>query len=108
MGFSRESHKMLTGSAVPRLTHILKPIPKDEASKSWMQSADDALLSTWLDCVGAEQLRDALSTAENNYLAASLELPPQFGGVGMQSLMRIADEELLWPWASIIAELITF
>jgi hypothetical protein len=29
MGFSRESHKMLIGSAVPRLTHILKSIPKD-------------------------------------------------------------------------------
>ncbi len=32
MGFSRESHKMITGSAVPRLTHILKPIPKDLTS----------------------------------------------------------------------------
>jgi hypothetical protein len=27
MGYPREAHKMLTGSAVPRLTHILKPIP---------------------------------------------------------------------------------
>jgi hypothetical protein len=29
MGFSREAHKILTGSAVPRLTHILKSVPKD-------------------------------------------------------------------------------
>jgi hypothetical protein len=40
MGFSRESHKMLSGSAVPRLTHILKSVPKDEASTTWMQAAD--------------------------------------------------------------------
>jgi len=25
MGFSREAHKMLIGSAVPRLTHIVMP-----------------------------------------------------------------------------------
>jgi len=108
MGFSRESHKMLTGSAVPRLTHILKSIPKDEASTSWMQSADDVHLSTWLDCAGAEQLHDALITAEKDHLAASLDLPPQFGGVGLQSLMRVVNKELLGSWASITADLITF
>ncbi len=32
MGFSREAHKMLIGSAVPRLTHIAKSVPKDDAS----------------------------------------------------------------------------
>jgi hypothetical protein len=99
---------MLTGSAVPRLTHILKSIPKDEASTSWMQSADDVHLSTWLDCAGAEQLHDALITAEKDHLAASLDLPPQFGGVGLQSLMRVVNKELLGSWASITADLITF
>jgi hypothetical protein len=44
MGFSRESHKMLTGSAVPRLHHILTSFPKDDASITWMQLADDAHL----------------------------------------------------------------
>ena len=28
-GYPREAHRMLTGSAVPRLSHILKYIPKD-------------------------------------------------------------------------------
>jgi hypothetical protein len=32
MGFSREAHTMLTGSTVPRLTHILKSVPKYQAS----------------------------------------------------------------------------
>ncbi len=108
MGFSRESHKMLTGAAVPRMTHILKSIPKDGASTAWMQSADDAHLSSWLECVGAKQLHEALPIAEKDLLAASLDLPPQFGGVGLQSLMRAADEELLGSWASITADLITF
>jgi len=31
MSFSREAHKMLTGSAVPRLTHILKSVPTGPA-----------------------------------------------------------------------------
>jgi hypothetical protein len=31
-GFPREAHKMLTGSVVPRLTHILKSVPKDDSS----------------------------------------------------------------------------
>ena len=83
VGFSRESHRMLSGSAVPRLTHILKSVPRDEASTTWMQSADDAHLSTWLDCVNAEQLHDTLPAAEKYPLATSLDLPPQFGGVGM-------------------------
>jgi hypothetical protein len=108
MGFSRESHKMLTGSAVPRLTRILKSVPKDESSTTWMQSADDAHLSTWLECVGAEQLHDALPAAEKYDLATLLDFPPQFGGVGLQSLMRVVDEELLGSWASITADLITF
>ncbi len=50
MGFPRKTHKMLTGSFVPRLTHILKSVPKDTASKEWMHSADEAHLSTWLSC----------------------------------------------------------
>ncbi len=56
-----------------------------------MQADNDAHLSTWLDCVGAKQLHDAISVDEKNHLAASLDLHPQFGGVGLQSLMRDAN-----------------
>jgi hypothetical protein len=108
MGFSREAHMMLTCSAVPRLTHILKSVPKDQALTKWMPSADDAHLSTWLRCVGAEQLDDALPAPERAHLAASLDLPPQFGGVGLQSLIRPVDKELLGSWATITVDFITF
>jgi hypothetical protein len=108
MGFSREAHRMLIGSTVPRLTHILKSVPKEQASTKWMQSADDAHLSAWRRCVGAEQLDAALQALGRAHLAASLDLPPQFGGVGLQSLIRDdADEELLGSWAAVTANLIT-
>jgi hypothetical protein len=32
MGFSREAYKMLIDSMVPGLTHIVKYVPKDDAS----------------------------------------------------------------------------
>ena len=108
MGFAREAHKMLTGAAVPRLTHILKSVPKDEASKGWMQAVDDAHLSTWLECAGASTLDADLSLQEHNLLSASLDLPPQFGGIGMQSLIRAADEEYLGSWAAVTANLTSF
>jgi hypothetical protein len=76
MGFSREAHKMITGSAVPNHTHMLDIVPKDTTSTTWMQSADDAHLSTWLHCVGAETLDTALPATERAQLAASLNLPP--------------------------------
>ncbi len=44
LGHSREAHKMLTWSAVPRFTHVLKSVPKDEASPEWMASVDEAHL----------------------------------------------------------------
>jgi hypothetical protein len=64
MDFSRVAHKMITGFAVPRLTHILKTVTKDTTSTAWMQSADDAHFSTWLQCVGAETLDTALQATE--------------------------------------------
>ncbi len=98
---------MLTGEAIPRLTHILKSVPKDEASKGWMQAVDDAHLSTWLECAGAPTLVADLTLQEHNRLSTSLDLPPQFGGIGMQSLIRAADEEYLGSWAAVTANLIT-
>jgi hypothetical protein len=111
MGFSCEAHKILTGYAVPRLTHIMKSVPKDPASIEWMESVDEAHLSTWLSCSGAETLHAALSHPDRSHLAASLDPPPpppQFGGVGLQTLIRIAEEELLGSWASITSDLISF
>jgi hypothetical protein len=60
VGFSREAHKMLTGSADPRLAHIMKSVPKDASFIEWMRTVDDAHLSTWLRCVGAETLKTDL------------------------------------------------
>ncbi len=84
VGFPREAHKMMTGSAVSRLTHIQKFVPKDDSSTQWLKTADDAHLSTQLTCVGAGTLDSALLEAERENLAASLDLPSQFGGVGLQ------------------------
>jgi hypothetical protein len=41
-------------------------------------------------------------------MSASLDLPRQFGGVGLQSLVRAADEEIMRLWASITSDLIKF
>ena len=48
MGYSREAHQMITNFAVPRLTHVLKSVPKDETSKQWMEEGDKEHLSTWM------------------------------------------------------------
>jgi hypothetical protein len=41
-------------------------------------------------------------------LGATLDLPPQFGGVGLQSFIRVAYKELMGSWALFIANLISF
>jgi len=108
MGFSRESHKMLIGYVVPRLTHIAKSVPRDAASTEWMKAVDDAHLSTWLDCTGATSLGYAMSAHERELLSSSLDLPPQVGGIGMQSLIKATNEELLGSWASVTPNLVSF
>ena len=75
---------MLTYFAVPRLTQVLKSDPKDASSTGWMKTADDAHLSTWMMCVGGETLNVDLPPMEREHLVASLDQPPQFGGVGLQ------------------------
>ena len=84
-GFSKESHKMLTLSAIPRLSHILKFVPKNETSKEWMEEANKEHMSTWLTCDGTSTLESAVTNEERALLSASLDLPPQFGGAGLQS-----------------------
>ena len=73
-----------------------------------MKAVDDAYLSTWMKCAGGKTFDAALPLIEREHFAASLNLPPQIGGVSLQSLIRAADEELLGSWASITSDLITF
>ena len=49
-----------------------------------------------------------MTAQERRHLATSLDLPPQFGVVGLQSLIRVANEELLGSWTSVTANLIAF
>jgi len=108
MGFAREAHKMLLGSYVPRLTHIIKAVPKDSASIQWMEDVDEAHILTLLLCVGAHTLESSMSACDREHLTASLVLPPQFGGVGLQSLIRAFEEDLLGSWTAHTSDLITF
>ena len=107
-GYPREAHKMLAGSAVPRRSHVLKSIPKDQTSEPWMKEADKEHISTWMECVGASTLHNDLTDKERQHLADSLDLPPQFAGVGLRILIRAAYEEMIGSWASITADLITY
>jgi hypothetical protein len=61
-----------------------------------------------MKCIGGETLDVDLPPLDREHLVASLDLPPQFGGVGLQSRIRAADEELLGSWASITSDLISF
>jgi hypothetical protein len=108
MRYSREAHKMLMCLAVPRLTHIVKSVSKDDAATGWMTTVDEAHLSTWLDCTGASTLGLDVTPQKCNHLSASLDQNLQFGGIGMQSLIKAADEELLGACVLVSANLIVF
>jgi hypothetical protein len=70
---------------------------------------DTAHVSTWLHCLTASPvLEHALSPTEWNSLTEWLDLPPSYGGSGLNSLVRSADEELLGSFAGIAASLISF
>ena len=73
-----------------------------------MATVDEAHLSTLLDFTGASTLESDLTPQERNKLSASLDLPFEFFGIGMQSFIKAADEKLLGSWASITAILIVF
>jgi hypothetical protein len=73
-----------------------------------MEEIDREHLSTWMECVGTSTLESDMTAQERRHLATSLDLPPQFGGVGLQSLIRAANEELLGSWTSVTANLIAF
>jgi len=74
VGFSREAHKMLKGSAILRLNPEVRP--KRRILHRMMTTVDDAHLLTWLRCVGAKTLDNALPEPDREHLFASLDLPP--------------------------------
>ena len=70
---------------------------------------DDAHVSTWLHCLTAStDLEKALGPLARDHLAGLIDLPPAFGGIGLQSLERSADEKLLGSFTKISASLISF
>jgi hypothetical protein len=108
-GFPREAAAMLTGAAGQRLTHLLKSIRKNPQTVLWMKEMDAAHVSTWLHCLTASSdLEYALDPSAKDSLTGLLDLPPSYGGIGLQSLERAADEEFLGSFASISASLISF
>ena len=74
-----------------------------------MREVDDAHVSTWLQCLTAwTDLEYAIGPSARDQLAGLIDLPPTFGGIGLQSLERSADEELLGSFAGMSASLISF
>ena len=95
-GYSREATTMLSGSVAPRMTHILKSIPKIEDTSAWMLATDEAYRSNSLRCLtNSMKLEEAFAYEELGLLTETLDLPPQLGGAGLQPLELSADEEFL-------------
>ena len=108
-GFPREAVVMLTGAVGPHLTHMLKSVERNPRTERWMKEMDEAHVSSWLHCLTASpDLGNALDTGERDQLSAWLDLPSFYGGSGLNSLSRSADEEFLGSFAAIFAYLIAF
>jgi hypothetical protein len=70
---------------------------------------DGAHLSAWLHYLTAsEDLEHALGTESRSQLSDLLDLPPSYGGAGLQSLEDSADEEFMGSFAAIAVALISF
>ena len=109
--FPREAVAMLTGRADgPRLTHLLKSVEKNPGTESWMKEMDSANVGTWLHCLTSSTVLEIATDDSNNMdiLTDWLDLPPSYGGAGLNSLCRSVDEELLGSFAAITASLISF
>ncbi len=66
-------------------------------------------MSTWLHCLTAStNLEYALDFTRRESLTGLLDLPPLYGGISLQFLERVADEEFMGTFASILAALISF
>jgi len=108
-GFPREAVSMLTGASIKKIIYLLKIVQKNPQTAQWMREMDDANVSTWLHCLTTSTyLENAIDTLVRNQLASLIDLPPAFGGIGLQSLERSADEELLGSFAGISASFISF
>jgi hypothetical protein len=109
VSFPREAVAMITGAASQKLIYLLKTVQKNPQTTRWMREMDDAHVSTWLHCLTAStELESASGPTARDQLTRLLDLPPSLGGIGMQSLERSADEELLGSFASISSSLISF
>ena len=108
VGNPREAIAMLTGTACPRLTHLLKSTEKNERTETWMQEMDNAHLSTWLHCLtSSSTLEHALDPRDMEILAEWLDLPFSYGGAELKPLSRLADEEFIGSFAAIASSLIS-
>ncbi len=106
-GFPKEADFMLKGAAIPRLSHIFRSMQKNQHSRGWRREMDGAHLSAWLHCLRAsEDLEHVLGTEGKRQLSDLLDLPPSYGGAGLQSLEDSANEEFLGSFAAIAASLI--
>jgi hypothetical protein len=106
---SREAVAILTGAASQKLVYLLKTMQKNPQTAQWMREMDGAHVSTPLHCLTAStDLENAIGPLARDHLASLIKLPPAFGGIGMQSLERSADEDLLGSFAGISASLILF
>ena len=98
---------MLKGAAVPRLSHILRSVHKNQHSIGWLKEMDGAHLSAWLHCITSlEDLEHALGVHGRDQLASQVDLLAAYGGAGLQSLESSADEEFLGSFAAISASLL--
>jgi len=74
-----------------------------------MKDMDSANVGTWLHYLTSSSvLETAIDDSSRDILTDWLELPPSYGGAGLNSLCRSSDEELLGSFAAIAASLITF
>jgi len=100
---------MLTGAVRQKLIYLLKTMQKNPLTTQWTREIDGAHLSTWLHCLTAStDLENAIGPLARDQLASLSDLPPALGGIGLLSLERFADEELLGSFAGIAASLISF
>jgi hypothetical protein len=100
---------MLKGAAVPRLSHILKYVQKNNHSAGWIAEMDGAHLSAWLHCLTASgDLENDLGMERKTSLSELLDLPASYGGAGLHSLDLAAYDEFMGSFAGIAAALISF
>ena len=108
-GFPREAKHMLKGADVPRLSHILKSVQKNNHSAGWMQEINGARLLAWLHCLTTSRdLEDDLGVERKVGLLDLLDLPASYGGAGLQSLALATAEKFMGSFAGIASALISF